>query len=59
VSYYSNNQQHYKKRSSIRTMSVAKIVEIVGSDKRWKDAAKVAVKEAMKTLRGIRGIEVS
>jgi flavin-binding protein dodecin len=59
VSYYSNNQQHYKKRSSIRTTSVAKIVEIVGSDKRWKDAAKVAVKEAMKTLRGIHGIEVS
>jgi dodecin len=57
--YYSNNQQHYKKGSSIRTMSVAKIVEIIGSsDKGWEDAAQVAVKEAMRTLRGIRGIEV-
>lgn len=41
-------------------MSVAKIVEIVGSsDQGWEDAAQVAVKEAMKTLRGIRGIEVT
>ncbi|MGB6530711.1 MAG: dodecin family protein [Candidatus Nitrosopolaris sp.] len=40
-------------------MSVAKIVEIVGnSDKGWEDAAQVAVMEAIKTLRGIRGIEV-
>lgn len=40
-------------------MSAAKIVEIVGtSDKGWEDAAQVAVSEAMKTLRGIRGIEV-
>jgi len=40
-------------------MSVAKIVELVGSsDKRWEDAARVAVNEALKTLRGIRGIEV-
>jgi len=40
-------------------MSVAKIVEIVGSSENgWEDAAQVAVNEAMKTLRGIRGIEV-
>ena len=40
-------------------MSIAKIVEIVGSsEKGWEDAAQVAVTEAMKTLRGIRGIEV-
>ena len=40
-------------------MSVAKIVELVGSsDKGWEDAAQVAVNDAMKTLRGIRGIEV-
>jgi flavin-binding protein dodecin len=39
---------------------VPKIVEIVGSsDKGWEDAAQVAVEEAMKTLRGIRGIEVT
>ena len=38
---------------------VAKIVEIVGtSDKSWKDAATVAVEEARKTIRGIRGIKV-
>ena len=28
-------------------------------DKGWEDAAQVAVKEAMKTLRDIRGIEVA
>lgn len=40
-------------------MSVAKIVELVGtSDKGWDDAAQAAINEAMKTLRGIRGIEV-
>jgi flavin-binding protein dodecin len=40
-------------------MSVAKIVELVGSsDKGWEDAAQAAVSEAMKTLRGVRGIEV-
>jgi flavin-binding protein dodecin len=38
---------------------VAKIVEIVGtSDKSWEDAAIVAVEEARKTIRGIRGIKV-
>ena len=38
---------------------VAKIVEIVGtSDKSWEDAALVAVEEARKTIRGIRGIKV-
>ena len=40
-------------------MSVAKIVELVGSsDKGWEDAAQAAVSEALKTLRGVRGIEV-
>jgi flavin-binding protein dodecin len=39
--------------------SVAKIEEMVGSsDKGWDDAAQVAVNEAVKTVRGIRGIEV-
>ena len=38
---------------------VAKIVEIVGtSDKSWEDAAMVAVEEARKTIRRIRGIKV-
>ena len=38
---------------------VAKIVEIVGtSDKSWEDAALVAVEEARKTIRGIRGIKI-
>jgi dodecin len=41
-------------------MSVAKIVEIVGSsDKSWEDAAQAAVNEAVKTLRGLKGIEVT
>jgi flavin-binding protein dodecin len=40
-------------------MSVAKIVELVGSsEKGWEDAAQTAVKEATKTIRGIHGIEV-
>lgn len=39
-------------------MSIAKIEEIVGtSDKGWEDAAQIAVKEAIKTVRGIYGIE--
>lgn len=40
-------------------MSVAKIVELVGSSPNsWKEAAQNAVNEPMKTIRGIRGIEV-
>ena len=39
---------------------VAKIVEIVGSsDKSWQDAAHVAIDEARKTIRGIKGLEVT
>jgi flavin-binding protein dodecin len=41
-------------------MSVASVVELVGSsDKSWEDAAQVAVDDAIKTIRGIRGIEVT
>jgi dodecin len=41
------------------TTRVAKIVEIVGtSDKSWEDAALVAIEEARKTIRGIRGIKI-
>ena len=41
------------------TTRVAKIVEIVGtSNKSWEDAAKVAIDEARKTIRGIRGIKI-
>jgi dodecin len=40
-------------------MSIAKIEEIIGtSDKGWEDAAQVAIREAVKTVRGIHGIEV-
>jgi hypothetical protein len=40
-------------------MSVAKIVEIVGSsNKGWEDAAQNAVNEAVKTIREIHGIEI-
>jgi dodecin len=60
VGQFADTRHHYKKPSSNRSMSVAKIVEIVGSsDKGWEDAAQVAVEEAMRTLRGIRGIEVA
>jgi len=41
-------------------MSVASIVELIGSSsKSWEDAAQVAVNDAIKTIRGIRGIEVT
>ena len=40
-------------------MSVAKVIEVVGnSAKGWEDAAKVAVAEAAKTVRNIRGVEI-
>ena len=39
---------------------VAEVVEIVGSsDKSWEDAARVALNEASKTIRGITGIELT
>jgi dodecin len=38
---------------------VVKVIELVGvSQSSWSDAAKKAVEEASKTLRGITGIEV-
>lgn len=41
-------------------MSVAEIIELIGSSNTgWEDAAQVAINEATKTLRGIRGIEVA
>ena len=37
---------------------IAEIVELVGSsDKSWEDAAQTALKEAIKTIRNIHGIE--
>jgi hypothetical protein len=43
-----------------RTMPVYKIIDIVGvSDKDFSDAAKNAVEEAIKTIRGIRRAEVT
>ena len=39
---------------------VAEVVEIVGSSgKIWEDAARVALNEAAKTIRGITGIELT
>jgi flavin-binding protein dodecin len=41
------------------SMSVAKIIELVGSsDKSWDDAVRAALAEAAKTVRGIRGVDV-
>lgn len=38
---------------------IADVIELVGnSEKGWEDAAKVALQEAVKTVRGITGIEV-
>jgi flavin-binding protein dodecin len=40
-------------------VSVAKVIEVVGnSPKAWEDATRVAVAEAGKTVRNIRGVEV-
>ena len=48
-----------EERGQTATTRVAKIVEIVGtSNKSWEDAALVAIEEARKTIRGIRGIKV-
>jgi dodecin len=48
-----------KEQQRTASTRVAKIVEIVGtSNKSWEDAAMVAVEEARKTIRGIRGIKV-
>ena len=39
---------------------VAEVVEIVGSsNKSWEDAARVAINEASKTIRGITGMELT
>ena len=38
---------------------IAEIVELVGSsDKSWEDAAQTALKEAIKTIRNISGLEL-
>ena len=48
-----------EERGQTATTRVAKIVEIVGtSNKSWEDAALVAIEEARKTIRGIRGIKI-
>src|ERR671913_2647920 len=55
----SSSQAGRDERPKMEVTRVAKIVEIVGtSDKRWEDAALVAVEEARKTIRGIRGIKI-
>jgi dodecin len=46
--------------TQLKGMSVAKILELVGSSKEgWEDAAQVAITEAAKTVHGIRGLEVT
>jgi dodecin len=55
----SSSQTGREERRKTEVTRVAKIVEIVGtSDKSWEDAALVAVEEARKTIRGIRGIKI-
>ena len=40
-------------------MSVVKVIELVGeSPHGWEDAARIAVREAAKTVRNITGVEV-
>jgi dodecin len=55
----SSSRAGREERREKEVTRVAKIVEIVGtSDKGWKDAARVAVEEARKTIHGIRGIKI-
>jgi dodecin len=55
----SSSRAAREERRETDVTRVAKIVEIVGtSDKSWEDAALVAVEEARKTIRGIRGIKI-
>jgi flavin-binding protein dodecin len=52
-------EEEKEERGQTATTRVAKIVEIVGtSNKSWEDAALVAIEEARKTIRGIRGIKI-
>jgi dodecin len=52
-------REEEEERGQTATTRVAKIVEIVRtSDKSWEDAALVAIEEARKTIRGIRGIKI-
>jgi flavin-binding protein dodecin len=44
---------------SLDKMTVAKVVELIGSSPRsWEDAAKNAITEAAKTVRGIKSVDV-
>src|SRR5215208_1745986 len=52
-------EEEKEERGQTATTRVAKIVKIVGtSNKSWEDAAPVAIEEARKTIRGIRGIKI-
>jgi dodecin len=54
-----SSQAGREERRETPVTRVAKIVEIVGtSDKSWEAAALVAIEEARKTIRGIRGIKI-
>ena len=59
TSYSQGGRKEEEERGQTATTRVAKIVEIVGtSNKSWEDAALVAIEEARKTIRGIRGIKI-
>lgn len=54
-----SSQASGEKQRETPITRVAKIVEIVGtSNKSWENAALVAIEEARKTIRGIRGIKI-
>ncbi len=45
--------------NGVKEMTVVKIVELIGSSpKSWEEAAQNAVKEAAKTVRNIKGVDV-
>ena len=55
----SSRTETVKKEPSKDGARVAKIIEIIGtSEKSWEAAAQVAIDEARKTVRGIRGIKI-
>lgn len=55
----SSRTETLKKETSQNGARVAKIIEIIGtSEKSWEAAAQVAIDEARRTVRGIRGIKI-
>ena len=57
LEHYKHNYVHNKK--GVIKLTVVKIVELIGSStKSWEDAVKNTIKEAGKTIRNIKSVDV-